>query len=370
MLAYLAITICSVIPAIAGNYLGKYSKVIKFVAIAVSAFVFCFFAGARGLSVGSDTAGYGLQSYYEAHSMSLQSFYFGSTFREWSPLFKLLCWFSSAYGSSVFWYFFAIQLATVIPLYFAIYRGLDHYGPYGVLVYGIVFFPMSFNMMRQMISMSFLLLAIIEANDRKPIRFLAWILVAMGFHNSALIGIYLYPIIYYTTTARGRFSQGPRAIIFVLFNAILIAAAPQILSLTDSLGFYSAYTSGASVTAGGGARTIALTFIVMVVIYFIGAVLSKGSGKATRLSEPALAAVVGFGLICLPLSLISLWLYRIGFYFLYASILAIPNCACLFKDRAAKVAFFVLCGALLAFWSYDYYVIQGSHQVVPYLFGF
>lgn len=353
-----------------GDYLGAKSKAIKIAALLVSVLILCFFAGARGLAVGSDTAGYGLQSYYEARSMSLQAFYSISTFQEWGPLFKLLCWFSSTFGGSLFWYLFAIQFATVLPLFCALYKGLDRYAPFGIFVYAVVFFPMSFNMMRQMISMSFLLLAIIEANDKKLVRFIAWVLVAIGFHNSAVIGVYLYPIMYYMTTSRGQFSQGPRVLVFVLLNAVLVLAAPQILRFTDSIGFYSAYTSGVGVTAGGGMRTIVLTAAVMLVIYSVGAVFAKGSKRTTRLSEPALAAVVGFGLICLPLSLISLWLYRIGFYFLYASILAIPNCACLFKDRTAKVAFFVLCGALLAFWSYDYYVIQGSHQVVPYLFGF
>lgn len=301
--------------------------------------------------------------------MSLQAFYSMSSFQEWSPLFKLLCWFSSTIGGSLFWYFFAIQFATVVPLYLALYKGLDRYMPFGVFVYAIVFFPMSFNMMRQMISMSFLLLAIIEANDKKPGQFIMWLLVAAGFHNSSFIGIYLYPIIYYMTTVKGRFSKGIRALIFVLLNGALVLAAPQILMFTDSIGFYSAYTSGTGVTAGGGMRTIVLTAAIMLVMFFIGGVLTKAAKRTARLDEAGLAGVVAFGLICLPLSLISFWLYRIGFYFLYASIFAIPNCACLIKDRATRFVFFSLCGVLLVFWSYDYYVIQGCHQVIPYTFG-
>lgn len=355
--------------AVVGNHFGSKSNTIKSLMLLASALLFCFFAGSRALEVGSDTAGYGFQSYYEAHSLNLETFYFSSTFREWAPLFKLLCWFSSAFSDNIFWYLFAIQLATVLPLYYALCRSLDRYMPFGLFVYGIVFFPMSFNLMRQMISMSFLLLAIIEANDKKPLRFLFWILIAMGFHNSALIGVYLYPIIYYITTVGGSFSRGPRVLIFIVLNTALISAAPQILQFTDSIGFYSAYTSGSGVASGGGMRTIVLTFFILIAISFIGAILVKGTERRTKLSEAGLVAVVVFGMICLPLSLISFWLYRIGFYFLYAAILAIPNCAYQIKDNTSRFSFLFFCGALLLFWSYNYYVIQGSHQVIPYLFA-
>lgn len=369
MFIYLLIDIAATGLAALGTYFRKQSKLAMVVCYCFSALILCYFAGVRGLHVGSDTAGYGYSSYRTALLNSFTDFYSRSNFESWSPLYKCLCWISSKIGRTFFSYLFCIQLFTVIPLYLAALKGLDRYAPFAVLIYCIAFYPMSFNMMRQMIAMSFLLLAFIEANDRRLIRFLIFVLVATGFHESALLGLYIYPLVAFSTNTKSRFSYGLRVVIFTIFSVALIALAPVILRFTDSIGFYSAYTSGAGVTEGGGLRTIVVTIAVGLVLSGLGWIFSRKSNISTRLSVIGLFVVVAFGIICLPLSLISFWLYRIGFYFLYLVVLALPTCSIRIQDRRTKLIYIGLAVFLLLFWSYDYYVIQGSHNVIPYYFA-
>lgn len=369
MVVYYGIALVSFILAAAGLRIKPRSKVLSIVLICLSAFVYCYFAGARDLTVGTDTNGYAIHSYRVAISTDFNYFFFSSMYSIWSPLYKCLCWLSSNAFHSFFGYLFCIQAAIVAPLYLALHRGLPRYAAYGVLIYGLIFYPMSFNMMRQMIAMSFLLLAFIEANDKHLLKFAIWVAVAVCFHASAVIGAIIYPLVRFSISGVKE-SGGVRLFIVLVLSLLIVAFAPALLRLTDELGFYSSYTSGIhSDTAGGGLRTIVVTAAIGLLIAFMGWLFTKGHGSDSRLSLAGLVAVVAFGIICLPLSLISLWYYRVGFFFLYAAVLAVPTCAYNIRKWDSRVVFIIATTLLLALWSYDYYLIQGSHQVIPYLFS-
>lgn len=371
MFAYIAITMAAFSIAYAGNYFGEKSKVGGCLLLVLSVAIFCFFAGARDISVGSDTHGYALGSFHTALSTSFSSFYFDSWYKGWAPLYKCLCWFISNLGHSFFWYMFCVQLLTVVPVYITSYKTLDkRYAPLALLVYGLVFYPLSFNMMRQMVSMSILLFAYISANDRRPVSFCLFVLLAAAFHGSALIGAAIYPLVVLSTSKTSYLSSGIRVLVISLFSLAVIVFAPQILSFTDSIGFYSAYTSGSAITVGGGLRTVVLTVGATALIVPLGWLFIRRSSKTPRLALAGLLTTVIFGVVCLPLSLISFYLFRIGFYFLYFAVLAIPTCFSLIEDTATRLFFEMIVIALLLVWDYDYYIVLGLHDVTNYFMYF
>lgn len=367
---YYVIAFTAFLLALAGTHLRQNSKLMELCFYGFAVLIFCYFAGARAYSVGSDTAGYGLETFYAALNSDFSLFVFDS-YRTLGPLYKTLCWLSSNIGGTFFWYMFFVQLFTAAPVCIAAYRGLERrYVPVALLVYGLVFYPMSFNMMRQMISMSVLLMAFISANDRRPVSFCVYVLLAMTFHTAAIIGAFIYPLVIFSNSISNRFSNGLRVLFICGLGVVLVALAPQILSFTDSIGFYSAYTSGEAVTSGGGLRMIIMTTGIAIIIALLGWSFIRKTTRVSRLAIVGLLATVLFGIVCLPLSLISMWLYRVGFFFLYVAILAIPTVVSLVDDSKTRLAFAGLIVFLLMLWSYDYYSIQESHQVIPYLINF
>jgi hypothetical protein len=195
-------------------------------------------------------------------------------------------------------------------------------------------------------------------------------LLAAAFHGSALIGAAIYPLVVLSTSKTSYLSSGIRVLVISLFSLAVIVFAPQILSFTDSIGFYSAYTSGSAITVGGGLRTVVLTVGATALIVPLGWLFIRRSSKTPRLALAGLLTTVIFGVVCLPLSLISFYLFRIGFYFLYFAVLAIPTCFSLIEDTATRLFFEMIVIALLLVWDYDYYIVLGLHDVTNYFMYF
>ena len=79
-----------------------------------------------------------------------------------------------------------------------------------------------------------------------------------------------------------------------------------------------------------------------------------------------MAVVVIFGVVCLMLSLFSFYLYRIGFFFLYVSILLLPLLCSSINDRNSGLFMAAIVIIFICAWAFDYYAIQSSHGVIPY----
>jgi len=341
------------------------SRLASFLLYCITITLFCHFAGARDLTVGTDTAGYGLLSYQEASLEGLDTFYANGRYASWAPLYKLLCWFSVNVFHSLYAYLFVIQLFTVAPLVIASRKLLGNYLPISILVYAFMFYPMSLNMMRQMIAMSFLLLSFAYILNRKLFASIGFVVVAVLFHTSAIIGLAVYPLVSYSRASS--LSNGLKLLALSALMVAVIAAAPRLLLALTSTGFYAEYSSGIEASAGGGFRTIATTFAVLVVLGFASWLLTGSSAVKQKPEIIATGTIVVFGVLCLPLSLTSFWLYRIGMTFLYYAVLLLPMLINAISGERERFVFCLLVIITSGLWSLDYYSLQGNHQVIPYL---
>lgn len=338
--------------------------------VALAAYVvvillFCHFAGARDIRVGTDTAGYGYQSYLVASNSSLDYFFFSSQYSSWAPLYKVVIWFTCDRLGSMYWCLAVIQLLTIVPTLLACRSATKDYLPLAVFCYALLFYPMSFNMMRQMIAMAFVLFSYRYVEDRRAVPFACTIAIAVGFHASAVLGAVVYPL---ARMARPKtFSGGVKLAALAIGSMAAMAFAPKVLNLAGSLGFYDAYVTGSAVVSGGGRRTLVTTCFSVLVLGAVSALFLKNDPKDAEDCYVPLAAIVIFGAVCLSLSLISLWLYRIGFYYLYFSLLLVPRLCSAIDDRWSRLAFVLIVILAVSLWSIDYYAIQDSHEVVPYI---
>ena len=343
------------------------SKAIAVLLYTAAIVIFCHFAGARDLKVGTDTSFYAYNSYKAALSEAFNTFWRSSEFGDWGPLYKLLCWTSVNFARSFYGYLFCIELLTVIPLVIAAREFLGDYLWFGVYLFGILFYPMSFNMMRQMIAMSFLLLAFIAASGRKPLKYIIWLMIAIGFHTSAILGILFYPLILFSRDS----TLGPGLKLIIIFCAgiAFVGVTPKLILMLPG-NHFQWYISDASLF-GGGIRMITLTMILAVVLGLLGFLFTRGIELAEddRLSLFELLAIFCFGVICLLLSLLSFYLYRIAFIFIYVVVLMLPKLCSAVKDSHSRYLMIAVAIIATGVWSTDYYFVQQSHEVIPYIFS-
>lgn len=344
------------------------SEVLAIVLYAAVAVLFSHFAGARNIIVGTDTMGYAYNSYQAFNYYGYDYFWNSSEYADFfAPLFKALCVISISITHTFYGYLFAIELLTVIPVILACRKMLGRWAWMGISVFAVVFYPMSFNMMRQMVAMGFLLLAFLAANERRPVRYLVLIVVAYLFHSSSIVGLLFYPLVVF---ARGKgFKGGLNLVLVCVAGLAFVALAPTLIQMLPG-DHYQNYLSGEWAFAGG-VRTPVLTAAMALLLGMCGWVFTCRSQLRSEVSNMLTEATVAvaFGIVCLALSLLSFYLYRIGFFFLYISILLIPLLCSSIDDRNSRVAMVALAFICVCMWAFDYYAIQGSHDVVPYLFA-
>lgn len=363
-------------------YLGSFAerrlvdKNAKRVAMVASyvfaAFVFCVVAGLRGSQVGTDVEMYVVPVFELVQETSFLNFFTEGYYGEfWMPLSKVIFWVIPNVTHSMFCMLFLIHVIIVVPLLIAIRLVLKDHAWLGVLVFGIAFFPVSLNIMRQFMGMGFIMIAYLYVRKRKPLWFLLFIAIAALVHESCLLGLLVYPI---WLLSSGELKRPPIAIdpaVLALASLAIIQVFFPVLNLVAPyIGKLGWYISGYFATSQGGGGTAELRYIAFIcatlgVLYYVFTLREKNkSAVGGELS--GLAAIVFFGVAVFSMCLYSFQLFRLGIFFLYFAVLLIPLGCEAVPSKACRMELAVVAVALLALFAQSYYG-GGSHEVVPYV---
>lgn len=325
----------------------------------LSACCFCFVAGGRDYTVGADVSVYAQHAYNAALACDFSTYRDMTMFKEWGYFYLIYSWISARITSNFSAYLFMIELLIVIPVYCACHEYLKEKSYLGILVFGLVFFPSSLNMMRQAAAMGFVLLAIVKALRRKKGLYILFIIIAFLFHSSALIAIPIYPLVYLS-----RNHPFECLTLLSLLLLITLSAFDIISSFLGVGGSYSVYITGEYSALRGGTHPN-LVFTACFVLGALLFVFLDRRKKGFPISSLLCLCIVG--LFGMWLSVYSFYLYRIGFYYLYSFILLIPLCIKAMQQKAERNFILVTFVLLLLVVHVDYYMIVGSHDVLPYV---
>ena len=162
---------------------------------ALAVIALCVLAGARDVTIGTDTAGYGVFIFQQGVlSNSYDSFVTALDLSQWdvAPLFALGSYAVIKVFESQFIYFFVIELAMLVPVVL-VARSVSraHLG-LTMLAYMLVFFIPGLNMMRQSIAMGFVMLGTLSLMGSYYVRAGVQLLVACLIHASAVVGFGFY----------------------------------------------------------------------------------------------------------------------------------------------------------------------------------
>lgn len=348
---------------------GRIRCTVVVVFYVLAALVFCTFAGIRSISVGTDVEMYVVPSFELAQQADLITFFSQGAYAKWMPLSKLTFWLVSNIAHSVFWMLFVIQAVIVVPTLVALRFILKDKAWFGVLVFAIAFYPLSFNLMRQFMGMGFILLAYLFVRKRKPVLFVLFVGIAALFHETCLLGLLVYPVWLVSSGNLKRLTISP-ALLGLICLTLVQVFFPALEIIAPYMGKYGSYINGAIAQQYGGSGLTELRFIVLVCatlgILYMYFTRKKMAKPAVPEETIGLAAVVFFGVAVFSACLYSFQLFRLGLFFLYFAVLLIPVACNAISDKGHRVGFALAAVCFLALFGLSYYG-GGSHEVVPYV---
>lgn len=302
----------------------------------------------RDISVGTDTKHY-LLIFERSQEFEIGDFLL---FTRMEFLFSIILFYVAKLGYSYNVFLFILALFSVLPVYAASFRMRNKVSPTLMMfLYYLMYYQYAFNISRQAVAMSLVLLAttyLLEGRI-KPVLLLS--ILALGFHNVTIVfcGI----VFIYILGNRGNFFIKTLLILgmFALYAFIKSQATyyeDVYLSGQHNSGFQISYT-----------LTMMLNFILLITAY-----------KDSKLLDHR-RTYVFFSLSILMLNLTSLvseWFFRISLFIDILSLIYVANVlkSELVHSKGYK-QFAYICFAIF-YWLFVF-VINNSGESVPYKFA-
>lgn len=370
--------ISTVLFAISGKITNK---TIKWILAIISCLLPCALAGLRAETIGTDVLVYAKpMANVAAHSHSFAD-YWQSGFQgywkyehisQYEIGFSFLVYSVVKIFKSLNWVLFFIQALTIFPVFF----GLKHFEKsapvwQGMAVFFLLNYNISLNMMRQWIAMAILIYGYKYIADKKFIKYLICVAVAVLFHTSALLGIFIWFIFKFVQggkinlifSNKLKINKSLRVIEIALMAIVILALMPTIANLLGVIGLsrYSLYISGSI--------DISLNQIMIRLPVFILAVLSwRSLSKKNEFAQFYMSMIL-LEIIFSQLVSVNIYATRISIYFSEYSLLYIPAIANASDSKYVRLfEKGIFAAYLLAYWFY-YFAISGIGETVPYAFA-
>lgn len=208
-------------------HIGK-SKYTKDNSIAISMFFILFFLllALRDESIGNDTTGYLI--FFNAHNTKRFSdtLLFG-----FEPVYSFLNWIVNKFTHNFQIYLIIVAAINVLPLA-KIYNEDKRNSFLKIILFlNMTTFIMFFSGIRQALAMSVGMIAYKFVKEKKPLWFIITCLVAIGFHHSAFMLFFMYPLYYFSLKRKHLLFIVPIMIISHIYNAEIFSNLTYILSL-------------------------------------------------------------------------------------------------------------------------------------------
>lgn len=323
--------------------------------------ILCLFAGARDYTIGVDVIHYVYPAYKDALLVDFQTYLSVYTKEQ---LYYIIAYFSSRIGSGMFFLLFINEAIIVLPLAIAFYKLKDRFSySFAMLMYMLLFYNFSLCYMRQFCAISILVLVSVLLREQNYRWSIILCIIAFFFHSSSII----ISVALFVVKFLKKWYQMALAI-FVFLAALLLST--RLLPVLMTLGvipseyverFYATMTSG-----GINIGELALYSI----IYFVPICLSFRYMKRNDLVNYYKACSFIGWIMILASSLISIYFYRLTFYFRFFALITLANSTkeTVVKGKVNRMLLyaFVLLICLVHWWWFTIYI--NLEQTYPYMF--
>lgn len=172
---------------------GKAKGLLKVLLFISGLLLPCFLAGCRDETIGVDVLTYAKWMYLAAKNTSFLS-YLEIESNYAAIGWNVVSWISTRLFGNFSGYLFTIEAFCIVPVFFGLRRVCRNDEWVGMLIWLLLVYPASLNVMRQSVAMGFVFLAVSYIFDRRPIKFCWCIFAAFLFHQTALVCLLFYPL--------------------------------------------------------------------------------------------------------------------------------------------------------------------------------
>ncbi|MBO5127920.1 MAG: EpsG family protein [Clostridia bacterium] len=227
-------------------------------ALPVFFLIFLLLLVLRDESIGRDLGNYkSIFNYLSSQSLS------GAMKYGLEPLYKLLNWGIGQLTSSYQWFLGIVASMYVIPVA-QLYCGDRRHGVLKIVLFvNLSTFIMMFSGLRQAIAMAIGMIAYRFVREKKLAAFIVTVLIAIGFHQSAIILVIMYPLYHITLRKIHLLFVVPGMI------AIFVLNRPIFAFLVRIMGEYSDKYEGATATSTGAFGSLILFVLYAIFVYVI-----------------------------------------------------------------------------------------------------
>lgn len=335
----------------------------------VSLMPICLIAGLRSMTVGTDVQVYVSPMFEAAQWMSFDTLLFERYGGAAEPLFVAYVYVITRVFDSFGVLLFLIELAVVAPFAYALIKIAPNSFGSGLLLFTLVFFGFSLNVMRQSIAMSILCVALVFAINGNGVKFFVALAVAAGFHLTALLGVVIWPLCRCFLSCRRSATSLSAPVLCGLTVFACFVLTIEVVLLDEQLlqlagGVKASYASQVEYSKGGGLSlsVLTLSFTPLLLLFFISR--NKEKDQLSLLFALSTLGAVG-GLLC-QLSMISSQMSRVGMMFIPFTLLASALILSLETDGSERRLSQTVIFAVSAMYFAVVYVYGNSGDIFPY----
>lgn len=347
---------------------------------AVALLIPCLVAGLRAQNIGTDVMVYVKPLTNAALSArNFAEYQDGYWFAQWRNLyvqdyeigFSALVYVVAKLTHSLGAVLFMIEALMVVPVYVALARDRKNIPVWlGMLVFYLMFYNTTLNMMRQWIAMAFLLLAFRMLLEKKWWLMGLFCVVGTLFHNTAVLAVPVFGLFWVLWLCRKsrfvhnnlrlRSSSMVNGILFVV-AVLAVLNLPVVLKVLSmvGLGQYSNYLQGEEIR-------LMLSQIVLRIPFVILILCSWRQFCSKDIAAPFYMAMLLLDIVISQLVSVDTNALRIGSYFSLYTIVWLPAVYRVTTPGVKRTTATVFAiGYMMVYWYYTY-VIQLRNETYPY----
>lgn len=360
------------------------SRYIKKLLVFIAILLPCILAGMRADTIGTDVKVY-VEPLYNAAKQSTGFFSYMN--QRWYVIwrymyvskfeigFTTLVYLIVKFGGSLGTVLFFIHALIVAPIYLGLKRMDKKYPIWlGMLVFYLMFYNASLNMMRQWIAMAILFWGLSYLLTNKKKKYFIVVIVASLFHTSALMGFAIYFLYVYSQRKREyvkivnfRLDGSLAPVKVFIYGAIVLLSLNVIAILLRTFGLakYTGYIQG-----NGSIYIMPIQIILRLPIIILLIIRWKRMMAEDELT-PFYGSMLVLDLLASQLISINVYAFRIASFFSeynmlsYSALVYAGNRR--YRTNRYVTLFYVL--AYVAYYWVYYYAITGTHATFPYLFA-
>lgn len=328
----------------------------------------CLMAGFRDVSVGTDLRLWGIYTYESAKSMSFISF-LDYHAKEAGVAFNALAWVGAQIGNDIVPFLSLIQLASILPFYMGIKALYPKQVWMGMLFYLLFLYPPSLNTMKQIIAVSIVFYGMRYLFDRSLFKYACCVIVAMLFHQTAIVAIAFYPAALLLWAENGSSSRSRRYALLALLTVATFCAvffAGEYL-VTYFSGLKESYaTEVATLGQGGFNWSILILLAGLLLVYVFRSNFHQKSETCTSRTAnvlPIAVYCVVWGCIAFELGVISPALSRFSYF--GTSMMAFVICEASNSGNGKIALPTSLLSIMLAYFVFNF-MLRGGESIYPY----